>query len=316
MKKFTLIGAFLLAALSYGQVNVILDIHHKLAYSDFSYEHPCSNNLGNSFSFTRAEYYISKISLVHDGGQKTAVTDKYLMVKANEPLSETLGSYNITNLEGIELGIGVDYASNHLDPSTQPKGHPLWFQGPSMHWGWASGYRFVAFEGLGGAGGDQIWQLHALGDKNYGHAIIPTTGEMINGDLVISLAADCEKALRGITVSGNLNYHGEDQQAPMIMQNFQNHVYTDISGKVGLHENSVLNFSLSPNPSQGQTTLRLVETQAGAELVIFDVSGKIVWQTQLSNQTQILLPNLQTGVYQVALLKNGNRLTSKKLISL
>src|SRR5210317_2115149 len=149
---FTLIlGLFMLTVFS--QQDVILRLDHTLdgekLQLDESYTHP---ELGYAFSITRLQYYVSEISIIHDGGQITAVEDTWLLVNASEGDDHNLGGLNITNVEGISFYVGVDHAHNHMDPTIWPAGHPLAPQNPSMHWGWTAGYRFACLEGKTGAG--------------------------------------------------------------------------------------------------------------------------------------------------------------------
>ena len=163
----------LLTLLNYGflqilaQNEVVFNIHQKMGEQSFQFNVPVKNNLGNDFEFTRLQYYISEISIIHDGGQKTDVEDFWLLVSADQDVSASLGVFNIEEVEAIHFYIGVDPGHNHANPADYPTGHPLAPQNPSMHWGWASGYRFIALEGKGSENLNQVVQLHGLWDDNY-----------------------------------------------------------------------------------------------------------------------------------------------------
>ena len=79
---------------------------------------------------------------------ETAIPNKWVLVNASEATEVDLGSHDVTNVEAVHFHIGVDSSVNHSDPASYPMGHPLAPVFPSMHWGWAAGYRFVAIEGF------------------------------------------------------------------------------------------------------------------------------------------------------------------------
>ena len=180
MKRIALLFAIAFSSITFGQTNVYFSIEHKLGNQPFAFQTAATNNLGNQFDVKRLQYYISSIELVHDGGTVTPVVDKYMLVNANDSTYESLGSFNITNLEAIRFGIGVDASKNNLNPATYPANHPLAPKSPSMHWGWAAGYRFVAFEGKAGSSLSQIVELHALDNSNYFIQTVPTNGMFLN----------------------------------------------------------------------------------------------------------------------------------------
>ena len=102
--------------------------------------------------------------------------DKYILVNANQ------NNYNIGEIElldddliSLNFNIGVEYNLNHADPSLQDSSHPLAPQFPSMHWGWAAGYRFAALEGMIDKNQDSImetvFQYHPVDDSYYSDTI-------------------------------------------------------------------------------------------------------------------------------------------------
>lgn len=317
MKKsvLTLILGTMLTLGAMAQTDVYLRINHKLGTTKFSPNHTASNNLNNDFQVERMDYYISEITLIHDGGQQTPVAGHYIIVKAMEQTNDFLGSFNITNLEGITFGIGVDPGANHSDITTYPSTHPLSFQNPSMHWGWAAGYRFIAMEGKSGSAMNQSWELHALGDGNYGYANVSTTGTMDGTNLIVALDADYEKALNNIAVSGNLNYHGEGGQAVTIMNNFKTLVFSEGAANIGLAEAELPRLQVAPNPANGQFHVDLVNAASGSyEVLVYDLTGKVVSQARVtgSERTEISLD--KAGIYLVNLMQEGVILGTSRLV--
>ena len=94
--------------LTNAQTDVYLQIHHMLGDAPFAYEATASTNLSEDFQVTRLEYYLSEITLIHDGGQETTIPDLWLLVDAGETVNAFLGSHDITTLESVRFGVGVD----------------------------------------------------------------------------------------------------------------------------------------------------------------------------------------------------------------
>ena len=313
MKKIFTVIAVSLSMMAFAQTNVYFKINQKLDGNTFAYSTGTSNSLSNNYDFTRLQYYISQITLTYDGGQDTVLSDWYLLVDAGQAVNELLGSFNFTTLESVSFGIGVDGSKNHADPSTYVSGHALGFQSPSMHWGWSAGYRFAALEGNVGIQG---WQLHALGDKNYGIATVTTAGTMIGGDLVVALDANYEEILHDITVSSTLNYHGEDLQAPTALGNFQTNVFTQGSATVSLNEyNDEVSFSLAPNPSNGVVRVMLDKQQGSDYSVsVSDITGREILRQAVDSNGNDQLSINYAGLYTISLLKQGRVISTQKLI--
>ena len=213
MTKFVLsIATLLLMSFSIMAQNTVqLNINHKLGTDDFAMNTAAQNNMANDFNISRLQYYIAEISIVHDGGTETAITDLYALVDANNATQLDLGSHSITSIEGVNFHIGVDAGKNHADPASYSMSHPLAPKNPSMHWGWTSGYRFIAMEGNGGANLNQTFELHGLGDANYFKVTVPFATAMTatNNEFVLNVDADYTRILENVNVSSGLIVHGE-----------------------------------------------------------------------------------------------------------
>lgn len=300
------LSLIMLSTVAVGQVNVEFNINHQAAGQDFALNTDFAAPDGYQFNAERLEYYISGIELVHDGGMITSIDSMWILVDASQTSSYSLGSHNITELEGINFWIGVDAAHNHLDPATWPAGHALAPTFPSMHWGWASGYRFVAFEGTAGAI-NSTFQIHALGDSNYDKVELTTSGSLDGSTLTVEVIADYAGMLQTIDVSSGLIEHSETAEARTLLRNMTSlsHVFTtsDMSTTVTELERG-LGVQLFPNPtSTGTATLSLEEPlTAGADLAVYDEQGRLVQQQRLSQGTnQVQLPTVAGGVYLVTL---------------
>lgn len=318
MKKiiFSMALCLGLSSAARAQADVHLLINHKLGSSTYSSNTTATNNLGDQFKINRLDYYLAEITLYHDGGQATAVTDHYILVKAGREGSlrlDSLGNFNITQLDSIRFGIGVDGGRNNSDISTYASGHPLSYQSPSMHWGWAAGYRFVAIEGVTGTSMGLGWQIHGLGNQNYGYTTVATSGNWNGSQLTIAIDADYEKALKDIAVSGSLNYHGSSGQAISLLDNFKSEVFSAGSGSVSLSEAEAPKWSVYPNPSSGICQIELGNQDTDMHIEIRDLRGQLVQLIPVQNN-QLSIELESAGIYLVNLCQGQEILDTQKLI--
>lgn len=321
MKKniLFLLSIMMFALGIYAQNSVQLNIHHKLAETDFAFNEGAKNNMEHDFNVTRLQYYISGISLIHDGGNETIIDDLHVLVNASQATEVDLGSHDITNVEGINFYIGVDPAVNHLDPASYPAGHPLAPSFPSMHWGWAAGYRFVAIEGKGGSSYNQLYQLHGLGDDNYFKTEVALDLTAENGTLTIDLDGDYTRVLEDISVNSGVIIHGDYGEARKALQNFRDYVFSPsqtTSATVDFRE--VTGFSVYPNPTaDGSATVSVSATQDLTYSVsVTDILGRQVqFFDNIKNNTAITVEAAQPGLYMVNLNKNGQAVITQKLVS-
>lgn len=314
MKKYILtLTLFATSLMLFAQTEISLQINHKLGTSDFAFEQESENDLGDAFDITRLEYYISQISITHDGGTVTEIEDTWILVDAGTTTLEILGDYDITDVESITFGIGVEEDVNHLDPSSYLSIHPLAPQSPSMHWGWAAGYRFVALEGNCGSSLNETLQIHALGDDNYNEQTITLELSANNGELVISLDADYNEALNGIDVSSGMINHGETGEAEDLLTNFQDLVFTPSSTALSVKNIDALDFAIYPNPVKANGQLFVSDYSSIQNIRLIDFTGKIV-QEWTAVQGSIYLANADTGIYLLSIVANDGSEITKKVI--
>jgi hypothetical protein len=300
------------------QTTVKFKINHWLKDQPFAFNQKANNNLDNEFNVTRLEYYISAVSLTHDGGQVTKADDVYVLVNGGTAVDVELGKYNITTLESINFSVGVDPGVNNQDPTQWPSNHALAPKSPSMHWGWASGYRFVAIEGKTGSNLNTTYEIHALGNENFFKISIPTKGSMDNGALVIALDADYAEALTNIDVSGGLVLHGTTDQAVRCLRNFTNTVFKSEEGNLntlGLETaKPVIATSLYPNPSTGQFSISVpVQTSDEVSVSLINTVGETVLQESLTAGLNAFATEYK-GLFLVAISVDGVVVDTKRLI--
>ena len=306
----------LLAVQGYGKSEVKLKLNHLLDGQAFALNTQSKNDLGNAFNLKRMEYYISEISITHDGGKITKAEDVYILVNAATNDEYSLGEMDVTTVEGIQMSIGVDPGVNNADLTQWPASHPLAPKNPSMHWGWAAGYRFVAMEGKAGSGLNQVFEIHALGNENYFTINIPTDSKEDNGVHTVTLNADYAMAIKGVDVSSGLIKHGTDGQAVTVLRNFQNHVFTSLDGKgnVSLKPTpKMLMVNMYPNPSQGDVVFSFSEI-GDYHLVLHDLTGKVVIDTRLVNANEFKVSLNTPGAYLARLETPSGLIATERVL--
>lgn len=309
---YTLIVLFT-SSLLFAQTEISLQINHKLGSDDFAFEQESENNLGDAFDITRLEYYISKISITHDNGTITDIEDTWILVDAENTTLEDLGDFDISEIESISFGIGVESDVNHLDPSSYPASHPLAPQSPSMHWGWSAGYRFVALEGNCGSSLDELLQIHALDDDNYFEQTIELSLSASNNEIIISLDADYSEALNGIDVSSGLINHGASNEAEDLLENFQNLVFSPTEIALSIYELSTKQITVYPNPVKANNTLYFSDDSDIERIDLIDYSGRTV-RTWNDVKGSVQLDLVKSGVYILSIQSPSGSILSEKVI--
>ena len=317
MKRILLLSLafFMLNAPVFSQNTVKLNINHELGLVPFAFNIGAQNNIGDDFKITRLEYYLSQFTLVHDGGMETNINNVYALVDASEGTVIDLGSHNITSVEAIKFYIGVDAATNHLDPASYDASHALAPKSPSMHWGWSSGYRFAALEGNGSSSYNQSIELHGLGDNNYYQAEIPVTATATNNEVIVDVYADYTRALENISVNSGVFKHGFDGAARTLLFNLSKNVFNSFSTST-IDFSEVNNFNVFPNPTTGQTNISIETTEDfNYQVLITDVLGKTIELiTDVKSNQPISTQIDNSGLYFVQLVKDGQTIITKKLL--
>lgn len=296
-----------LAFTSYSQKEVTLNINHMLGYAPFTFTTEATNDIGQQFKITRVDYYISGIKLVHDGGTITPITDKVILVKGDNNVAVNLGSFSITDLEGISFSIGVDTPDNNSDPSTKSTDDPLYFQSPSMHWGWSAGYRFVALEGMAGTTTlNKDFQLHGLWNANYFEQTITTSGVSTASSIDINLDADYTQALKGIDVASGPIDHGVNTADLVMLENFRDHVFR-VAVPTAIQPNIDLAKMVKVYPIPANDVLNIDLLNNNVQSVkIIDINGKLMKTITLNQRNAINLASFARGTYILRFLDENN----------
>jgi hypothetical protein len=318
MKKIiSLTTLLVLAFTASAQTDVKLTINHFLGSSPFAFNTEAENDIGHKIKLQRFEYYISGISITHDGGTVTEASDAYILVKANQIDTVNIGNFDVTDVEAINFSIGVDPGVNKQDPAQWSSFHALSPKVPSMHWGWASGYRFVALEGKSGTDFAQDFQIHALGDKNFFKQSIPTSASTVNGALVVSLNADYTKAVSNIGMASGLFEHSESNEAATCLRNFQRKVFTSLEGEgnvLAVKDADVENaFEISPVPSTKNISVAVNDNRfSNGNIVITDITGRKIYSDIMSKSNKISIET--KGIYFLTIYGDGVKSTKKIII--
>ncbi len=236
MKKILLlIFTIAFQQFSQAQTEFVLRINHQLGGKSFALNQETTSPLGTKYKLTRLQFYISGVKITHDAGQELVLNSLYLFVDPSKSTSKefSLGSLtNVTTIEKIEFAVGVDAASNHLDPASYPLIHPLAPKNPTMHWGWTSGYRFIALEGKAARSNglflDDI-AIHTVDDRNFKLKSYNVSSNPENGKMYIDMTAEYNLLLDGITIAGGANNHSESGSAAVLCVNASQKAFSPAS---------------------------------------------------------------------------------------
>lgn len=317
MKRILLSVLTLIAAASFAQTDVTLRINHKLGSADFAYDQVAQNNLGQEFKATRLEYYLSQVTIVHDGGMETAVPlDTVALVQPGTEIATSipLGNYSVTSIESVKFYIGIQEPTNNEDPSLYSVDHPLGPKSPSMHWGWTAGYRFVAYEGFGGSGFSQNFQLHGLGNENYFEIERDVNVVDESGVLVMDLNADYTRGVENIDLAGGTISHGSTGEAKTTLENWRDFVFGNYA--VGIETNELsANWSVYPNPSTGLVTLKVEDNATAATVQISNVLGEVLQTINLADALTQEVELTQSGIFMFTILdQSGIAIETKRVV--
>lgn len=303
MRKLIVLSALLTSSFWISaQQEVYFRILHHWDNQTTLFNHPAITSEGEQISLTRVEYYISGISLTHDGGQVTNLDTVYILANANYMTEQFLGTLNITQLESVSFAIGVDSAHNHLDPAQYNFNHPLALHNPSMHWGWTGGYRFLALEGEVGNGSTAPVEIHALGDANYHFQTVSTQGAVVGGNLIIQLDAEYLNGFNSISVAGGAIEHSEVGKAAQMLTNYSTDVFSASTSTVfgvSIEEEKANKFVLQPNPAVNNTSKVCFGKEISGIIQVIDLTGRIVLQERLNQQSNCTIKVPIPGVYLV-----------------
>ena len=278
---------------------IVVEINHLYdgEVLNFDSTYIVGNNI--PIRFDRIEYYIHLNSLISNQNIATDLIDKYILVNANQ------NNYNIGEIElldddliSLNFNIGVEYNLNHADPSLQDSSHPLAPQFPSMHWGWAAGYRFAALEGMIDKNQDSVmetvFQYHPVDDSYYSDTITCDGIIENQNNVTIFINANYDRLIEDIGTDEGGVYHGIYEENGLLMDNFsRNNVFT-VPENLNLNETYVSN-AVFPNPFSNSIQLNLNENSI---VKVYNSHGILVDEYKLNKGEQrINTETLVNGIY-------------------
>jgi hypothetical protein len=319
MKRFLLSAGIVCLSFVYNaQKNVFVNISPKVEGNPLQLGTTLVDLSGNSFEVTVFDYYLSNVTLIHDGGQIMVLTPEVYLI---EPDNNTiyLGYLDLDVVEEIQFGVGVPANLNTIngldamDISAYPVGHPLSYQDPAMHWGWSSGYFCMIVSGNGDSNSDDIpdalFEIHSLGDHNYADVVLPVIGtEMYEDQLDININCNLDVWLTNVDLGTVGVLHGTSGVNSLVMKNPETLPV------------------FSQNQTAGMTTLKIpgklwffatsslftVEWEGvknASKVSISDVQGKVVASKSIvAMNGKYEISDLPAGTYQVSIYDAENRL--------
>ncbi|MEO7176676.1 MAG: MbnP family protein [Saprospiraceae bacterium] len=310
--------ALLFSINAFAQKAVYLTVKHKLGVNSFAFNQAATNDLGNNLSVTRIDYYMSNFAIIHDGGQILNLQDTVMVLaKGSKNVVRNLGTYDVTDVEGIKFSIGVPQKYNHTDPSLYGPLNPLSPQSPSMQWGWTAGYRFVAIEGKAGSNLTTNYQMHGLGDANYFSQtqMVPAIAD--GDDLYINLDADYTQAVKGINVTSGPIDHGVNATDLTVLQNFRDFVFSEGTGLTNSINSDANDHGISvyPNPSKGDIYIEnSSSTSQVSSIEILDYTGKSLSKSKLQNATINKINIPFCGMHIIVLRTDAGEVITQKVL--
>ena len=286
------------------QNEIMLDLNYLWGGEPFVLGNTFIQTNGNDIQIDRCEFYISQISITHDNGEITEINDTWILSNPNEA-SFSLGTHDINTVSAITFSVGVEQPVNNNAPTLWPEEHPLSLHIPSMHWGWTSGYRFVALEGSAGEIPlTEAWEIHALGNNQYFEQTIQTGGILANDELRIGLDVNVDRFFEGWIPDFGIIAHGESGQIiSQVMQNAKNLVFTATDGTVHVNNQKIEQVRMYPNPTSGPLYF---SNKVFGQVEIVYPNGKTIQREIQGNK--INLGDLPSGLYLVGLkLDNGQK---------
>lgn len=316
MKNLFAVILLFCALTVHAENNVVLKFNHLLDGKEFKAGEIHTSIDGKSvFTYKLLRYYISNFKITHDGGKVLEVKDVYHLVNVattgitmEDNSKFSLGKLDVNSIEAIEFAVGIDSATNHLDPSLYPSYNPLSLQSPTMHWGWAAGYRFVALEGLSGsnaASATNEFQIHSLGDNLYTVVKVNVKGQFTDDNTVsVTLDGEYKNLLTDIDVSTGLIEHGSNGAPAEMMWNIGNKVFTAAAVNAVQEQSQLNSIAIYPNPACDQLIVSSDEN-IDAQITVTNTVGAEVMNTNVMGGNISLPINFPSGVYGVRMMKNG-----------
>jgi len=135
----------------YSSATVQLHLNHIFNNETFYLALTSLDDHGNDIQFTRAIFYLGKPRYIDASGFIIESSNFYTLITPENTTNE-FNTINSGYVNDVDLLIGVDPITNHMDPATYISSNALSYQTPSMHWQMGTNpqdwsYLFIVLEG-------------------------------------------------------------------------------------------------------------------------------------------------------------------------
>lgn len=287
------------------QTDIDLVLNHQFDGAPFQYGTTYDLN-GTAVSLSRVQYYLCGFELTHDGAQTTAMPDTYVLASGNIS-NYSLGSENITSLEGISFDLGVDATRNGMGTQSWPAGHPLGTQSPSMDWSWPGGYFFWVLDGevdsdMDGTP-DQAFSLRGLGNTLLAD-VDPFTGLSLSGSTItVGMDVNIADWLRNIDLTTVFSQHDGGANNQLISSNTNDETVFTLNtslntGELTLGQSNIYaDYSMAYAP----TIYYDLATLNKVDITVVDMTGAVVLEASQQNPegNYFIRKELADGTYLI-----------------
>ncbi|MDA7895865.1 cytochrome C peroxidase, partial [Akkermansiaceae bacterium] len=150
-----------------------------------------------TLSVSRLSYLISQPALQNENGSWQELPRQYAFINAStRRTSFTLTKVPPGTYKSFRFSLGVPKKENHGDPAQYPADHPLNPNLNNLHWDWAGGYIFLAFEGQFRSSPKKLngFVYHLANDQNFSRVQLAANFRIKN-NTALALSFDLKKLL-------------------------------------------------------------------------------------------------------------------------
>lgn len=142
-------------------------------------------------------------------------------------------------------------------------------------------------------------------------------GTQYGGDITVSATTPTQFS-ETINVSGDITVEIENSGNRTIIDDVVWDCYSGVSQRQAAPENTVSptasgEVMLYPNPSNGEFTVQLANTNDTANVTVYDSLGKQISSKQVQGKENVTLNNAARGIYMVV-ITSGSTVTTKKVV--
>ena len=311
MRTFIKIILLLSATALLNSAEVNLNLDYNVDGQKFKLNSQYKNELGIKYQITRLDFYMCGFKL------DDLELDNYILATGDYE-NYTLGEHDVNNVENLTISFGVKKEDNiGQDPNKYGPLHPLAPKNPSMHWGWAAGYRFWVVEGFVDSDNDgqydKSFQYHILGDEAFRTISLKTNANEKNGVIDLNINFNIQKLLKSIDMTKFGAYH-DFYNNSQELRDFINNIISSgaITSEVKSSvEDSNNDIRVYPNPTSD--ILNISSEFLNKEYNIFTLDGISVSQGVVKSSS-ITLDKLVSGTYLIKIFDDKGIIKIAKFV--